>query len=69
MTLKAIGSSSGLEGQVPRSLGSSLEELETLSEMWVELSKAEREEVDGDAGAGVGALVTFTRVFFFFLLC
>lgn len=41
ITPRAIDSDSGLEEQIPGSLGSSLEELETHSKAWAELSDAE----------------------------
>lgn len=54
ITLRAIDSSSGLEGKVPGSLGSSLEEPETPLEVSAKLSDAEGEKIDEDPGAELG---------------
>lgn len=54
ITLRAIDSSSGSEGKVPGSLGSSLEELETPLEVSAKLSDAEREKIDEDPGVELG---------------
>lgn len=68
MTLRAISSDLGLEERAPESLGSSPDESELPSEAWTELSVESdvvAVEVDGEAGTGVEALVTFTLSFFF----
>ena len=69
ITPRAIGFGSGLEGQVPESLGSSLKEPESPLEAWAELSAeldAKGVEVDTNSRAGVDALVAFTMSFFLF---
>lgn len=69
ITLSAIDSGLGSEGRVPGSLESSLNELESPSDAWVELVDrldAEVVEVDGDLGVGVVTWIAFAIVFFFF---
>ena len=64
-----MDSSSGSEWWVPRSLGSSLKELESPLDAWAELvDRLDMEAVEEywDSGAGVLALIAFAIVFFFF---